>query len=79
VARNTPLCGRLYHHAIWPRRLGLHCASDRIIARSIWTKTRSSRSRRSIVRARLMRAMQGLMAIPLSQLGRPDSLPEAAE
>ena len=31
------------------------------------------------VRTRLMRAMQGLMAIPLSQLGRPDSLPEAAE
>jgi hypothetical protein len=31
------------------------------------------------VRARLTRAMAQLAAIPLSQLGRGDSLPEAAE
>ena len=31
------------------------------------------------VRTRLTRAMRILTAIPLSQLDRPDSLPEAAE
>jgi N-formylglutamate amidohydrolase len=31
------------------------------------------------VRERLTRALKNLMAMPLSQLGRPDSLPEAAE
>lgn len=80
VARNTPYAGG-YTTALYGRvasdchalqieiNRALYLDEDRIIKKPSFES----------VRARLMRAMQGLMAIPLSQLGRPDSLPEAAE
>jgi N-formylglutamate deformylase len=80
VARNTPYAGG-YTTALHGRvatgrhalqieiNRALYLDEDRIVKKPGFES----------VRARLMRAMQGLMAIPLSQLGRPDALPEAAE
>jgi N-formylglutamate amidohydrolase len=80
VARNTPYAGG-YTTALYGRvtsgchalqieiNRALYLDEDRIVKKAGFES----------VRARLMRAMQGLMAIPLSQLGRPDALPEAAE
>jgi len=80
VARNTPYAGG-YTTALYGRvASGCHALQIEI-NRALYldedkiTKKTGFES----VRARLMRAMQGLMAIPLSQLGRPDALPEAAE
>ena len=80
VARNTPyagghtttLHGRVADgcHALQIEiNRALYLDEDRIVKKAGFES----------VRARLMRAMQGLMAIPLSQLGRPDALPAAAE
>ena len=80
VARNTPYAGG-YTTALYGRvasnchalqieiNRALYLDEDRIVKKAGFES----------VRARLMRAMQGLMAIPLSQLGRPDTLPAAAE
>ncbi len=80
VARNTPYAGgyttTLYGrvasgcHALQIEiNRALYLDEDRIIKKSSFGS----------VRARLTRAMQGLMALPLSHLGRPRALPEAAE
>ncbi|HJS45892.1 MAG TPA: N-formylglutamate amidohydrolase [Rhizomicrobium sp.] len=80
VARNTPYAGgytTMLHgrvasgcHALQIEiNRALYLDEDRIVKKPSFES----------VRTRLMRAMQELMAIPLSQLGRPDSLPEAAE
>ena len=80
VARNTPYAGG-YTTALYGRvasgchalqieiNRALYLDEDQIVKKPGFES----------VRTRLMRAMQGLMAIPLSQLGRPSSLPEAAE
>lgn len=80
VARNTPYAGG-YTTALYGRvasgchalqieiNRALYLDEDKIVKKSGFES----------VRTRLMRAMQGLMAIPLSHLGRPSSLPEAAE
>ena len=80
VARNTPYAGG-YTTALYGRvASGCHALQIEI-NRALYldedkiTKKPAFES----VRARLTRAMQWLTAIPLSQLGRPDSLPEAAE
>jgi N-formylglutamate deformylase len=80
VARNTPYAGgytTILHgrvaagfHALQIEvNRALYLDEDRIIKKAAFES----------VRNRLTRAMRTLMAIPLSQLGRPDSLPEAAE
>ena len=80
VARNTPYAGghttALYGrvasgcHALQIEvNRALYLDEDRIVKKAAF----------ELVRARLTRAMQGLTAIPLSHLGCPDSLPEAAE
>jgi N-formylglutamate deformylase len=80
VARNTPYAGgyttTLYGrvasgcHALQIEiNRALYLDEDKIVKKAGFES----------VRARLMRAMQWLSAIPLSHLGRPDALPEAAE
>jgi N-formylglutamate deformylase len=80
VARNTPYAGgytTTLHgrvaagcHALQIEiNRALYLDEDRIVKKAAF----------EIVRTRLTRAMRTLTAIPLSQLGRPDSLPEAAE
>jgi N-formylglutamate deformylase len=80
VARNTPYAGgyttTLYGrvsegcHALQIEiNRALYLDEDRIVKKAAF----------ETVRTRLTRAMKWLTAIPLSQLGRPDSLPEAAE
>jgi N-formylglutamate deformylase len=80
VARNTPYAGGYSTHLHGRPMLGLHALQieinralyldeDRIVKKAAF----------ETVRTRLMRAMRTLTAIPLSQLGRPDALPEAAE
>ena len=80
VARNTPYAGG-YTTALYGRvasgchalqieiNRALYLDEDKIVKKAGF----------ELMRVRLMRAMQGLMAIPLSHLGHPDSLPEAAE
>jgi len=78
VARNTPM-----RAAIPPRYMA---ASPRVamrfrsksIARSIWTRQDHQEAVVESVRARLMRAMQGLMLFPLSS-SPSRLLAEAAE
>ena len=80
VARNTPYAGgytTTLHgrvaagcHALQIEiNRALYLDEDRIAKKAVF----------ETVRTRLTRAMRNLMAIPLSHLGRPDSLPEAAE
>jgi N-formylglutamate amidohydrolase len=80
VARNTPYAGG-YTTALYGRvasgchalqieiNRALYLDEDKIVKKAGFES----------VRTRLTRAMQGLMAIPLADLGRPDALPEAAE
>lgn len=80
VARNTPYAGG-YTTALYGRvasgchalqieiNRALYLDEDKIVKKAGF----------ELMRARLMRAMQGLMAIPLSHLGRADALPDAAE
>jgi N-formylglutamate deformylase len=80
VARNTPYAGG-YTTALHGRvASGCHALQIEI-NRALYLDEDRIAKKPSFesVRTRLMRAMQGLMAIPLSQLGRPDTLPEAAE
>jgi N-formylglutamate deformylase len=80
VARNTPYAGG--YTTSLHGRVASGCHALQIeINRALYLDEDKIVKKPSFesVRVRLMRAMQGLMAIPLSQLGRPDSLPEAAE
>jgi len=80
VARNTPYAGG-YTTALYGRvTSGCHALQIEINRALYLDEDRiTKKAGFESVRARLMRAMQGLMAIPLSHLGRPDALPEAAE
>ena len=80
VARNTPYAGG-YTTALYGRvASGCHALQIEINRALYLDEDRiTKKAGFESVRTRLMRAMQGLMAIPLSQLGRPDALPEAAE
>lgn len=80
VARNTPYAGG-YTTALYGRvSSGCHALQIEINRALYLDEVKiTKKAGFESVRARLMRAMQGLMAIPLSHLGRPDSLPEAAE
>jgi N-formylglutamate amidohydrolase len=80
VARNTPYAGghsTVLHgnvacgsHALQIEvNRALYLDEDRIVKKPAF----------ELVRKRLTRALKALVAMPLSQLGRPDSLPEAAE
>lgn len=80
VARNTPYAGG-YTTALHGR-VASNCHALQIeINRALYLDEDKIVKKAGFesVRARLMRAMQGVMAIPLSQLGHPGSLPEAAE
>jgi N-formylglutamate amidohydrolase len=80
VARNTPYAGG--HTTVLYGRPASGCHALQIeINRALYLDEDRIAKRPAFesVRARLTRAMQGLTAISLSQLGRPDSLPEAAE
>ncbi len=80
VARNTPYAGghsTVLHgkvasgsHALQIEvNRALYLDEDQIVKKPAF----------ELVRKRLTRALKALVAMPLSQLGRPDSLPEAAE
>ncbi|HJT44083.1 MAG TPA: N-formylglutamate amidohydrolase [Rhizomicrobium sp.] len=80
VARNTPYAGG--HTTALYGRVASGCHALQIeINRALYLDEDKITKRPSFepVRIRLTRALQGLTAIPLSQLGRPDALPEAAE
>jgi len=80
VARNTPYAGG--HTTTLHGRVAAGCHALQIeINRALYLDEDRIAKRASFesVRTRLTRAMRILTAIPLSQLGRPDSLPEAAE
>jgi N-formylglutamate deformylase len=80
VARNTPYAGG--HTTILYGRVASGCHALQIeINRALYLDEDKISKRASFetVRARLVRAMRWLTAIPLSQLGRPGSLPQAAE
>jgi N-formylglutamate deformylase len=80
VARNTPYAGGhttvLYGrpasgcHALQIEvNRALYLDEDRIVKKAAF----------DLVRERLTRALRSVLAMPSSQLGRPNSLPEAAE
>jgi N-formylglutamate amidohydrolase len=80
VARNTPYAGG--HTTALYGKVAAGCHALQIeINRALYLDEDRIAKKASFeaVRARLTRAMQSLTTIPLSQLGRPDSLPEAAE
>jgi len=80
VARNTPYAGG--HTTTLYGRVASGCHALQIeINRALYLDEDRIAKRLSFdsVRTRLTRAMRTLTAIPLSHLGRPDSLPEAAE
>jgi N-formylglutamate deformylase len=80
VARNTPYAGG--HTTTLHGRVAAGCHALQIeINRALYLDEEriAKKAVFETVRARLTRAMRVLTAIPLSQLGRPDSLPEAAE
>jgi N-formylglutamate deformylase len=78
VTRNTPYAGG--HTTVLYGRGGCHALQIEI-NRALYLDEDRIAKKPSFesVRARLTRAMQKLSAIPLSQLGRGDALPEAAE
>jgi len=80
VARNTPYAGG--HTTVAYGRVadGVHALQIEI-NRSLYLDEERIAKKPVFesVRARLTRAMETLTAIPLSQLGKPDALPEAAE
>jgi N-formylglutamate deformylase len=80
VARNTPYAGG-YTTTLHGRVAeGCHALQIEINRALYLDEDRIAKKMAfETVRARLTRAMKWLTAIPLSQLGRPDSLPEAAE
>jgi len=80
VARNTPYAGG--HTTTLYGRVASGCHALQIeINRALYLDEDRIAKRLSFdsVRTRLTRAMRTLTAIPLSHLGRPDALPEAAE
>ncbi|HVV27000.1 MAG TPA: N-formylglutamate amidohydrolase [Rhizomicrobium sp.] len=80
VARNTPYAGG--HSTVLHGRVASGCHALQIeINRALYLDEDRIAKRPSfdMVRVRLTRAIQNLVAIPLSLLGRPDALPEAAE
>ena len=80
VTRNTPYAGG--HTTTLYGRVAENCHALQIeVNRALYLDEDRVAKRLSFenVRLRLMRAMKNLTAIPLSQLGKPDSLPEAAE
>jgi N-formylglutamate amidohydrolase len=80
VVRNTPYAGG--HTTSLYGRVAAGCHALQVeINRALYLDEDRIAKKASFesVRARLTRAMQELTAIPLSQLGKPDSLPEAAE
>jgi N-formylglutamate deformylase len=80
VARNTPYAGG--HTTTLYGRVAEGCHALQIeVNRALYLDEDKVAKKMSFesVRARLTRAMKGLTAMPLSQLGKPDSLPEAAE
>ena len=80
VTRNTPYAGG--HTTTLYGRVAENCHALQIeVNRALYLDEDRVAKRLSFenVRIRLMRAMKNLTAIPLSQLGKPDSLPEAAE
>ncbi len=80
VARNTPYAGG--HTTSLHGRVAAGCHALQIeINRALYLDEDriAKKAAFETVCTRLTRAMRTLTAIPLSQLGRPDSLPEAAE
>ena len=80
MARNTPYAGG--HTTTLYGRVASGCHALQIeINRALYLDEDRIARKTSFesVRTRLMRAMQRLTAIPLSQLAGPDALPEAAE
>ena len=80
VTRNTPYAGG--HTTTLYGRVAEHCHALQIeVNRALYLDEDRVAKKLSFenVRIRLMRAMKNLTAISLSQLGKPDSLPEAAE
>jgi N-formylglutamate amidohydrolase len=80
VARNTPYAGG--HTTALYGRVASGCHALQIeINRALYLDEDriAKKAAFETVRVRLTRAMQTLTAMPLSQLGRPDSLPQAAE
>jgi N-formylglutamate amidohydrolase len=80
VTRNTPYAGG--HTTTLYGRVAENCHALQIeVNRALYLDEDRVAKRLSFenVRLRLMRAMKNLTAIPLSQLGKPGSLPEAAE
>jgi N-formylglutamate amidohydrolase len=80
VARNTPYAGG--HSTVLYGRVASGCHALQVeINRALYLDEDriAKRPNFDMVRMRLTRAIQNLVAIPISLLGRPDTLPEAAE
>jgi N-formylglutamate deformylase len=80
VARNTPYAGG--HTTVLYGRVASGCHALQIeINRALYLDEDriTKKPGFAAVRARLTKALQFLIAMPASQLGRPDSLPQAAE
>jgi N-formylglutamate deformylase len=80
VARNTPYAGG--HSTVLYGRVASGCHALQVeINRALYLDEDriAKRPNFDMVRVRLTRAIANLVAIPISLLGRPDTLPEAAE
>jgi N-formylglutamate deformylase len=80
VARNTPYAGG--HSTVLYGRVASGCHALQVeINRALYLDEDRIAKRPSfeMIKSRLTRAIRSLVAIPLSALGRPGSLPEAAE
>lgn len=80
VARNTPYAGG--HSTVLYGRVASGCHALQVeINRALYLDEDRVAKRMSfdMVKVRLTRAIRNLVAIPASMLGRPDTLPEAAE
>jgi N-formylglutamate deformylase len=80
VVRNTPYAGG--HTTVLHGRPGLGCHALQIeVNRALYLDEEKivKKAAFEMVRERLSRALRSVVAMPLSQLGRPSSLPEAAE
>jgi len=80
VARNTPYAGG--HSTVLYGRVASGCHALQVeINRALYLDEDriAKRPNFDMMRMRLTRAIANLVAIPISLLGRPDTLPEAAE
>jgi N-formylglutamate deformylase len=80
VVRNTPYAGG--HTTVLHGRPGLGCHALQIeVNRALYLDEEKivKKAAFEMVRERLTRALRSVVAMPLSHLGRPSSLPEAAE